>query len=261
MKPTSIQARWLWVPNWPSAAVTCGTAGRWPSGMIAGRGSTTAVSDVPTSDGLAGTAGSRRTIEERGNPRATARGRRITPPDAQTATVLGGSGGVCSTDPVTVPSLPIASDRHPGHHLAVAPGSGEAALDSAPRPSKRRPPHPTRAASVVLWLAAENSSWGFRRIYGELAGLGYRVAASNVWLILKRTGIDPAPRRDGPTWRQFLRVQARGILTTDFFCVDTVLLQRLYVLFVVEQATRRITFLGPPPSRVVPGLPSRRGIF
>jgi len=84
---------------------------------------------------------------------------------------------------------------------------------------------------LVLRLAAENSSWGYRRIHGELAGLGYQIAASTVWSILKQAGIDPAPRRDGPSWRQFLRVQARGILATDFFCVDTLLLHRLYVLF------------------------------
>src|SRR2546423_14539862 len=105
--------------------------------MIVGRGGTTVVSDLPTSDGLAGNAGPQRPIEECGNPRATARGRRIAPPGQQTATVLGGSGGVCSTDPVTVPSLPSASDRHPGHHRAVAPRPGKAALDAGP---KRLPP-------------------------------------------------------------------------------------------------------------------------
>jgi putative transposase len=95
---------------------------------------------------------------------------------------------------------------------------------------------------LVLRLATENPSWEYRRIHGELAGLGYQVAASTVWSILQRAGIDPVPRRDGPSWRQFLHTQARDILATDFFCVDT-LLRRLYVLFVVEHATRPVHLL------------------
>jgi putative transposase len=97
---------------------------------------------------------------------------------------------------------------------------------------------------LVLRMASENSTWGYRRIHGELAGLGYQLAPSTVWSILKRAGIDPAPRREGPSCRQFLRAQAHGILATDFFCVDTLLGHRLYVLFVVEHATRRVHLLG-----------------
>lgn len=106
---------------------------------------------------------------------------------------------------------------------------------------RRTPPELRR---LVLRLATENPSGGYRRIHGELAGLGHQIAASTLWSILKRAGIDPAPRRDGPSWRQFLHAQARGILATDFFCVNTLLLQRLYVLFVVEHATRRVHLLG-----------------
>jgi putative transposase len=114
-------------------------------------------------------------------------------------------------------------------------------------PPRRRTPDRSTAPELrrlVLRLASENSTWGYRRIQGELASLGYSLAPSTVWSILKRAGIDPAPRRSGPTWRQFLAAQAHGILATDFFCVDTLLFQRFYVLFVVEHATRRVHLLG-----------------
>ena len=97
-------------------------------------------------------------------------------------------------------------------------------------------------------MAAENPTWGYRRIHGELVQLGYRVAPSTVWLLLKRAGIDPAPRRASLTWRQFLSAQAGGILTCDFFHVDTVLLRRLYVRFVLEVASRRVHILGMTPN-------------
>ena len=89
-------------------------------------------------------------------------------------------------------------------------------------------------------MARDNPGWGYRRIHGELAGLGYKLAPSTVWQILKDAGIDPAPRRSGQTWRAFLETQAKTILAADFFHVDTVFLRRLYVLFFIEHRTRRV---------------------
>jgi hypothetical protein len=113
---------------------------------------------------------------------------------------------------------------------------------------------------LVLRLARENPTWGYRRIHGELCRLRLRVGASTVWTILKGAGVDPAPSRSALTWRQFLRALAEGILAVDFFTVDTVLLRRSYVLFAVEVATRRTHVLGitaHPPGRwvgaVLPG--------
>jgi transposase len=83
-----------------------------------------------------------------------------------------------------------------------------------------RPPTGRNIKALVLRLARENSEWGYRRIHGELADLGVKVAASTVWEILKKAGIDPAPRRAGPTWSQFLRSQAEAILACDFFTAD-----------------------------------------
>jgi putative transposase len=106
--------------------------------------------------------------------------------------------------------------------------------------------HPGRPATVrsiarlAIRLARENPLWGYRRIHGELTKLGVRVAPSTVYEILRTTGIDPAPRRNGPTWRQFLHAQAAGILAVDFLHADTVLLDRLYVLIFIEHGTRRM---------------------
>ena len=109
--------------------------------------------------------------------------------------------------------------------------------------------------SVVLRLARENESWGYRRIHGELAGLGIAVAPSTVWQILKDAGISPAPRRDGPGWAEFLRSQAQAMLALDFFTADLLNGTKVYVLAAIEHGTRRIRILGatghPVQSRVV----------
>jgi putative transposase len=107
------------------------------------------------------------------------------------------------------------------------------------RPATRR-----NIRALVLRLARENPEWGYRRIHGELAGLGVKIAASTVWEILKKAGIDPAPRRFVPAWPQFLRSQAEAILACDFFTADLLDGTQAYVLAVIEHATRRIRILG-----------------
>jgi hypothetical protein len=93
----------------------------------------------------------------------------------------------------------------------------------------------------IRWLCRVRHT---RRIHGELAGLGVKVAASTVWEILKTDGIDPASRRTGPTWSQFLSSQADAILACDFFSIDLLGGTQAYVLTVIEHATRRIRILG-----------------
>ncbi len=113
--------------------------------------------------------------------------------------------------------------------------------------NRRRPGRPTTAAAIrklVIRMATDNPAWRHRRVQGELAKLGHPIAASTVWQILHAAGIDPAPRRSGLTWKQFLTARARGILAVDFVHVDTVLLRRLYALIVIEHGTRRVHLAG-----------------
>src|SRR4030095_15955936 len=109
-----------------------------------------------------------------------------------------------------------------------------------------RPALAAERGASGLRRARETPPWGYRRIHGELCRLGYkgRIGASTVWTILHRAGVDPAPTRSAVSWRQFLQAKPKGVLAVDFFTVDTVFLQRLYVLFVIEVATRRVHVLG-----------------
>jgi putative transposase len=113
-----------------------------------------------------------------------------------------------------------------------------------PRRAPGRPRTAPTVRALVLEMARDNPAWGYRRIHGELTCLGYKVAPSTVWQILKDAGIDPAPRRAGQTWRAFLAGQASTILAVDFFHVDTVFLRRLYVVFFIEHGTRRVHLAG-----------------
>jgi transposase len=107
-----------------------------------------------------------------------------------------------------------------------------------------RPSLPGETVELICRLARENPRWGYLRIVGELKKLGVIVSKTSVATVLRRHGLPPCPRRDGPSWSEFLRSQAKGVLATDFFTVDTVFLRRYYVLFVIEVQSRVVHFLG-----------------
>jgi transposase InsO family protein len=107
-----------------------------------------------------------------------------------------------------------------------------------------RPALPQETVGLIVHLARENPRWGYLRIVGELKKLGVTVSKTSVAAVLRRHHLPPAPRRAGPTWSQFLKAQAKGLLATDFFTVDAVTLRRFYVLFVIEIDRRRVHLLG-----------------
>jgi putative transposase len=163
-----------------------------------------------------------------------------------------GKPGECGTSLWTGPWFaalaPIVSRRRWAEVFPVTPATLLAwhrrltarKYDTSGRRRPGRPPTTPSIKRLVLRLARENPLWGHRRIQGELVKLGISVAPSTVWEILHAASIDPAPRRLGPTWHEFLHAQAAGILAVDFMHVDTVLLRRLYVLVFIEHGTRRM---------------------
>jgi len=182
-------------------------------------------------------------VAERQHPRAHSR---LTWPDRAWLALLAG----------TMPTERLAAMR-----LIVTPGTilrwhRDIVRRRWARRSRRgrsgRPATHRKVRSAVLRLARENESWGYRRIHGELAGLGIAVAPSTVWQILKNAGISPAPRRDGTGWAEFLRSQAQGILALDFFTADLLNGAKVYVLAVIEHGTRRIRILGTAEHPIQP---------
>jgi transposase InsO family protein len=111
------------------------------------------------------------------------------------------------------------------------------------RQGRRRRLDPS-VVNLVLRMAGENPRWGYQRIAGECAKIGLTVSATSIRTILRRQRLGPAPRRSGPTWAQFLRAQAGGVLACDFLTVETIGLTRLYVLFVIELDRRRVWLAG-----------------
>ncbi len=107
-----------------------------------------------------------------------------------------------------------------------------------------RRPITEEVRELILRMGKENPRWGCLRIRGELAKLGVRVSATKIRTLLRANGLGPAPRRDGPTWSEFLRSQAQGILALDFFTVETAWLRTMYVLFAIEVGSRHVHVLG-----------------
>src|ERR1039457_1402450 len=149
----------------------------------------------------------------------------------------------------TVPADPLVPAgrgicRHPATLLARHPRLVPRNWDYTSRRRPGRPPTAAATRKLVIRIATDNPAWGHRRVQGELVKLGHPIAASTVWQILHDAGIGPAPRRTGPTWKQVLTAQARGILAVDFVHVDTVLLRRIYALITTEHGTRRVHLAG-----------------
>jgi Homeodomain-like domain len=135
-----------------------------------------------------------------------------------------------------------------GDGSALAPRAGQRRWTYPHRRPPGRPSLDRRVRALVVQLACENPSWGYRRIVGELRGLGISISATSVRTILIRHGLPPAPQRDELSWRNFLRQHAATTLACDFFTVETAWLKRIYVLFFISLERRRIEFVACTPT-------------
>jgi putative transposase len=122
-----------------------------------------------------------------------------------------------------------------------------------------RPPMRREIRGLVLRLARENPRWGYQRIVGELKGLGVKVSATTVRTWLRAVGLGPAGTRKGMTWREFIRAHRQSLLAVDLFTVDTMWLERLYVLFFLELGSRRVHLAGCTAHPTAPWASNRRG--
>jgi putative transposase len=117
-----------------------------------------------------------------------------------------------------------------------------------PHKKPGRPPLEPSLRTLILRLADENPQWGYRRIVGELTGVGIAVSATSVRKVLLEAGVAPAPEQGRSSWRAFVRAQAASMLACDFLTIETAFLQRIYVLFFISLARRRIEFIACTPN-------------